>query len=127
MARELTLYWGCGGLSSESVREISSASGSVVRANVSVATAASSHPHVSLAHAVLLIGITRRQFVFDEVHYVPAARQMLEPVHASTDAQSDASPLRSKLIAVSIRIFGDRALGWRYPSVLFGALAVVAI
>ena len=33
------------------------------------------------AHLALLIGLTTPEsFVFDEVHYVPAARQMLEPV-----------------------------------------------
>ncbi|HEV3500493.1 MAG TPA: hypothetical protein VGZ92_09215, partial [Bradyrhizobium sp.] len=33
------------------------------------------------AHLALMIGLTTPQsFVFDEVHYVPAARQMLEPV-----------------------------------------------
>src|SRR4029079_12257679 len=32
------------------------------------------------AHLALLIGLTTPdKFVFDEVHYVPAARQMLEP------------------------------------------------
>ena len=36
-------------------------------------------------------------------------------------------PLAKQLIAVSIRTFGDNPLGWRYPGVLFGALAVVAI
>ena len=33
-----------------------------------------------LAHFALLIGVTTpEKFYFDEVHYVPAARQMLEP------------------------------------------------
>jgi len=31
------------------------------------------------------------------------------------------------LMALSIRGFGDGPLGWRYPSVLFGSLAVVAV
>jgi len=30
-------------------------------------------------------------------------------------------------MAVSIRVFGDVPLGWRYPSVLFGSLAIVAM
>ena len=34
-----------------------------------------------LAHFAMLIGVTTpEKFYFDEVHYVPAARQMLEPV-----------------------------------------------
>ena len=80
------------------------------------------------AHLALLVGIaTPDKFVFDEVHYVPAARQMLEPVMPQPMLNPMHPPLAKQLIAVSIRIFGDRALGWRYPSVLFGALAVVAI
>ena len=43
---------------------------------------------------------------------------MLNPMHP---------PLAKQLIALSIRTFGDVPLGWRYPGVLFGALAVVAI
>jgi hypothetical protein len=30
-------------------------------------------------------------------------------------------------MAVSIRAFGDVPRGWRYPSVLFGSLATVAM
>ena len=80
------------------------------------------------AHLALLVGIaTPDKFVFDEVHYVPAARQMLEPVMPQPMLNPMHPPLGKQLIALSIRSFGDRALGWRYPSALFGALAVVAI
>jgi len=35
----------------------------------------------AIAHIAMLIGVTMpEKFYFDEVHYVPAARQMLEPV-----------------------------------------------
>ena len=45
-----------------------------------------------IAHLALLVGVTTpEKFYFDEVHYVPAARQMLEPVMPIADAQSDAS------------------------------------
>ena len=67
------------------------------------------------------------KFVFDEVHYVPAARQMLEPVMTTPMLNPMHPPLAKELIALSIRIFGDNALGWRYPAALFGALAIVAI
>jgi len=80
------------------------------------------------AHLALLVGIaTPDKFVFDEVHYVPAARQMLEPVMPQPMLNPMHPPLGKQLIALSIRSFGDKALGWRYLSVLFGALAVVAI
>ncbi|WP_067733422.1 phospholipid carrier-dependent glycosyltransferase [Novosphingobium naphthalenivorans] len=61
---------------------------------------------------------------FDETHYVPAARALLErgallnPEH----------PLFAKtLIAAGIALFGDNPLGWRLPGALCGALGIVAI
>ena len=30
-------------------------------------------------------------------------------------------------MALSIKAFGDKPLGWRYPSVVFGALVIVAM
>ncbi|MBV9456421.1 MAG: glycosyltransferase family 39 protein [Bradyrhizobium sp.] len=81
-----------------------------------------------VAHAALLIGITTPdKFVFDEVHYVPAARQMLEPVMPSPMLNPMHPPLAKQIIAFSIHALGDNPLGWRYPGTLFGALAIVAI
>ncbi len=81
-----------------------------------------------VVHLALLAGVTTpEKFVFDEVHYVPAARQMLEPVMSSPMLNPMHPPLAKQLMALSIEAFGDNALGWRYPSALFGALAVVAI
>jgi dolichyl-phosphate-mannose-protein mannosyltransferase len=80
------------------------------------------------AHFALLIGVnTPDKFVFDEVHYVPAARQMLEPVMSAPLLNPMHPPLAKQLIALSIRSFGDDPLGWRYPAVLFGSLAIVAM
>jgi dolichyl-phosphate-mannose--protein O-mannosyl transferase len=80
------------------------------------------------AHLALLIGLTTpEKFVFDEVHYVPAARQMLAPVMSQPMLNPMHPPLAKELIATSIAAFGDNALGWRYPGTLFGALAIVAI
>ena len=81
-----------------------------------------------VAHLALLVGVTTpEKFYFDEVHYVPAARQMLEPVMPSPMLNPMHPPLAKQLIALSIRIFGDVPLGWRYPGVLFGSLAIVAM
>jgi dolichyl-phosphate-mannose-protein mannosyltransferase len=81
-----------------------------------------------VAHFVLLVGVTTpEKFYFDEVHYVPAARQMLEPVMPSPMLNPMHPPLAKQLIALSIRAFGDVPLGWRYPGVLFGSLAIVAM
>src|SRR5260370_24910309 len=80
------------------------------------------------AHLALLVGVTTpEKFVFDEVHYVPAARQMLEPDMSQPMLNPMHPPLAKQLIALSIRTFGDGPLGWRYPAVLFGSLAIVAI
>ena len=80
------------------------------------------------AHALLLIGLgTPDKLVFDEVHYVPAARQMLLPVLPQPALNPMHPPLAKEMIALSIRTFGDNAFGWRYPAAVFGALAVVAI
>ncbi len=76
----------------------------------------------------MLIGLTTpEKFYFDEVHYVPAARQMLEPVMPQPMLNPMHPPLAKQLIALSIHAFGDGPLGWRYPSVLFGSLALVAV
>jgi dolichyl-phosphate-mannose-protein mannosyltransferase len=81
-----------------------------------------------LAHLALLVGVTTPdKFYFDEVHYVPAARQMLEPVMPTPMLNPMHPPLAKQLIALSILTFGDVPLGWRYPAALFGALAIVAM
>jgi hypothetical protein len=55
---------------------------------------------------------------FDEVLYVPATRQMLEPVMLAPMLNPMHPPLARQLMARSIRTFWDAPLGWRYPSVL---------
>jgi dolichyl-phosphate-mannose-protein mannosyltransferase len=80
------------------------------------------------AHFAMLIGITTpEKFYFDEVHYVPAARQMLLPVMPQPMLNPMHPPLAKQFIALSIHTFGDGPLGWRYPAVLAGALAIVAV
>ncbi len=80
------------------------------------------------AHFALLVGVsTPDKFYFDEVHYVPAARQMLAPATSVPMLNPMHPPLAKQLIALSIRGFGDNPLGWRYPGVLFGSLAIVAM
>ena len=81
-----------------------------------------------LAHFALLTGITApEKFYFDEVHYVPAARQMLGPAMRGPMLNPMHPPLAKQFIALSIHSFGDTPLGWRYPAVLFGSLAIVAV
>jgi dolichyl-phosphate-mannose-protein mannosyltransferase len=76
----------------------------------------------------LLVGVTTPdKFVFDEVHYVPAARQMLETSPRPPMLNPMHPPLAKQIMALSIRAFGDDSFGWRYPGGIFGALSVVAI
>ncbi|GLH80159.1 dolichyl-phosphate-mannose--protein mannosyltransferase [Bradyrhizobium sp. SSBR45G] len=82
----------------------------------------------AIAHVVLMIGVASPpKFVFDEVHYVPAARQMLGLAPASPQLNPMHPPLAKELIALSLRTFGDNAFAWRYPGTVLGGLAVTAI
>ncbi len=81
-----------------------------------------------VAHLALMIGLTTPDKInFDEVHYVPAAKQLLEPGVPNPLLNPMHPPLAKEFMALSIRAFGDKPLGWRYPSVVFGALAIVAM
>ena len=80
------------------------------------------------AHLLLMVGLTTPgKIAFDEVHYVPAAKQLLEKGPHAPLLNPMHPPLAKEFMAASIGIFGDNPLGWRYPSVVFGALAIVAI
>lgn len=61
--------------------------------------------------------------VFDEVHYVPAARAMLDLAHP---ANTEHPPLAKELIAVGIALFGDNAIGWRAMATLAGTATVLS-
>jgi dolichyl-phosphate-mannose-protein mannosyltransferase len=80
------------------------------------------------AHLAFLVSLgTPEKFVFDEVHYVPAARQMLEQAPQGPMLNPMHPPLAKQIMALSIRVLGDTAFGWRYPATVFGAFSVVAI
>jgi dolichyl-phosphate-mannose--protein O-mannosyl transferase len=81
-----------------------------------------------VAHLALLVGVgTPDKFYFDEVHYVPAARQILAAEPSTPLLNPMHPPLAKQLIALSMLGLGDNPLGWRYAGVLFGALAIVAV
>jgi len=77
-----------------------------------------------LSVTLLMIGVGRAPRMFDESHYVQAARDFLAGVPTSNPEHP---PLAKYFIAASIKIFGDRPFGWRFPSVLAGGLAAMAI
>ena len=64
------------------------------------------------------------RLVFDEVHYVPAARRLLT-LAGPTNIEH---PLLAKsLIALGIRLFGDTSLGWRAFATVAGTATVLGI
>ena len=73
-----------------------------------------------LALAMVRLGIPTR-FYFDEVHYVPAARILLQFSHITNQEH----PLFGKeMIALGISLFGDTPYGWRIVPALAGSVAL---
>ncbi|WP_246587135.1 phospholipid carrier-dependent glycosyltransferase [Stakelama flava] len=64
------------------------------------------------------------KLMFDEVHYVPAARVLLTLDHAVNQEH----PLLAKeIIAAGIALFGDNPIGWRLFSAIAGAATVSGV
>jgi dolichyl-phosphate-mannose-protein mannosyltransferase len=77
------------------------------------------------AQLLFSIGVTRpSKPVFDEVHYLPAARTMLA---LERPANREHPLLGKELIAGGIAIFGDTPLGWRALSSLAGTATVLGV
>jgi dolichyl-phosphate-mannose--protein O-mannosyl transferase len=78
----------------------------------------------ALAEAAFLFRLAvPHQLVFDEVHYVPAARALID---LSGPANVEHPLLGKWLIAVGMRLFGDTPFGWRVLSTLAGSATVTA-
>ncbi|MFC1892992.1 phospholipid carrier-dependent glycosyltransferase [Chloroflexota bacterium] len=60
--------------------------------------------------------------LFDEQHYVPDARSI---VQGSGTSRLEHPPLGKLFIVSGISLFGDTPLGWRFFSILFGAVCIV--
>ncbi len=65
-----------------------------------------------------------RIFHCEEFHYVPSAKQFLE---LKENRNFEHPPLAKELMAVGIGIFGDRPIGWRFMSTMFGAFTLVGM
>ncbi|MFM7348906.1 MAG: glycosyltransferase family 39 protein [Erythrobacter sp.] len=65
---------------------------------------------------------------FDEVHYIPAAREWLKwlDTGAGWFRNREHPPLAKELIAAGMLVFGDNPLGWRIVPYLAGVLAFFA-
>jgi dolichyl-phosphate-mannose--protein O-mannosyl transferase len=68
------------------------------------------------------------KFYFDEVHYIPAARELLSLFETGAgEYRNREHPLLAKeLIALGMGLFGDTPLGWRVMPWLAGVLAYFA-
>ncbi len=79
----------------------------------------------ALAQALFSWRVTiPHQLVFDEVHYVPAARALV----AMASPANREHPLLGKiLIALGIQLFGDNSLGWRALSTVAGTAVVMGV
>jgi dolichyl-phosphate-mannose--protein O-mannosyl transferase len=79
---------------------------------------------IALAFLALVwhrLGIPSKIY-FDEVHYVPAARNLLQMISANPEHPM----LGKEIIAAAIALLGDTPLVWRAPSALFGAFGLFA-
>ena len=74
--------------------------------------------------AILVVGISTAPIMFDEPAYVGAARNFIA---GTPSTQPTHPPLAKCLIALSIKIFGDHAFGWRFPSAMAGALLALSV
>ena len=62
------------------------------------------------------------ELVFDEQHYVDDARAILQ---GDGTLRPEHPPLGKLFIVFGIFLFGDNPLGWRFFSILFGAICIV--
>ncbi len=108
------------------------------RASLSADTAAPAHPRDPLAWvaaitaAFAMLAGWRLAIpsipVFDEVHYIPAARELLSLFKGGFDdyLNPEHPMLGKQLIALGMAMFGDSPLGWRVMPLAFGTLALFA-
>ena len=88
---------------------------------------------ISLVLRVVWLDKPQGSLIFDEQYYVNVARNILgiphpgiyDYVQFGIDPNPEHPPLAKLMIALSMRVLGDNAWGWRIPSVLFGWLAIL--
>jgi dolichyl-phosphate-mannose--protein O-mannosyl transferase len=82
-----------------------------------------------------LVSGGKSALIFDEQYYVNAARVILG-IHGNSaygdaaffhDPNAEHPPLAKLLIALSMKVLGDNAWGWRIFPVIFGSLALLAM
>jgi len=65
-----------------------------------------------------------RSLDFDEFHYIPAAKQLLE---SNAVQNTEHPPLAKMLMSLGLLVFGDIPFGWRFMSAVFGAFTLVGM
>lgn len=60
--------------------------------------------------------------LFDEAHYVPDARTIINSHYTN---RGEHPPLAKLMMVSGIYIFGDNPWGWRMPSVVFGTMGII--
>ncbi len=64
------------------------------------------------------------KYSFDEAHYIPVVRRLLE---REEPKNWEHPPLGKLLMTVGVAVGGDRPFGWRLMSTVFGALTLVGM
>ncbi|WP_240047464.1 phospholipid carrier-dependent glycosyltransferase [Sphingomonas panacisoli] len=78
-----------------------------------------------VAEMLFLWGVaTPHMLVFDEIHYVPAARALLA---LQSPMNTEHPMLAKEFIAAGIALFGDDSLGWRFFSTIAGSATVMGV
>ncbi len=78
-----------------------------------------------LAEALFLWGLaTPHMLVFDEVHYVPAARALIE---LSGPVNTEHPLVAKEMIAAGILLFGDNPFGWRFFSTIAASATLMGL
>jgi 4-amino-4-deoxy-L-arabinose transferase-like glycosyltransferase len=77
---------------------------------------------VLVAH-IALLGEPHNAYVFDEAHYVPGAKCLLN----GTVCKVEHPPLAMASIAAGITLFGDNGIGWRLFTVIAGTLSLAVV
>lgn len=63
------------------------------------------------------------ELIFDEAHYVPAARDLLR---LSSNPNQEHPLFAKEMIAAGIHLFGDTPVGWRLPGLIVSVFGVLA-
>ena len=88
---------------------------------------------VSLVLRVIWLDKPENSLIFDEKYYVNVGRILLGLPHdpdvyvgapPGIDPNKEHPPLAKLIIALSMKVLGDNAWGWRVPSVVFGMASI---